>query len=94
MQGKSCHLYDENGDCERLLITDQCPPSLARGPFGFDEFSLVKKLGGGKTSAVWKAVHKASGTIVALKAYKREGLHPVHAYQCRREIKIHAAGAP
>lgn len=73
------------------MITPACPRALARGPFGMDAFIVLKRLGGGKCSVVFKVMHRASRITVALKAYSREGMHPVHEHQCRREISIHSS---
>lgn len=66
---------------------------MRQGPFGVEAFVVVKPIGGGKASAVYKAMHRASQHVVALKTYTKAGMHPVHAHQCQREMDIHAAGA-
>jgi len=76
-----------------LVVTPDCPEALAAGPFGLAAFSLRERLGGGKQSSVRRAVHRASGLEVALKQYTKEGLHPVHAHQCRRELRLHSSSA-
>ncbi len=44
----------------------------------------------GNVSAVIKALHKASGRVVAVKIYRRGRMHDMERWQLAREICLHS----
>jgi serine/threonine protein kinase len=57
----------------------------------FDEFTLIERLGGGKTGVIWKAKHRLLGKIVAIKIMPEDSAKfPEWIKRLQREVKITA----
>jgi serine/threonine protein kinase len=56
-----------------------------------DDFTLIERMGGGKTGVVWKAKHQLLGKIVALKIMPEDSAKfPEWIKRLKREVKIAA----
>lgn len=56
-----------------------------------DEFTLIEKMGGGKTGVLWKAKHRLLGKIVAIKIMPEDSAKfPEWIKRLEREVKITA----
>lgn len=56
-----------------------------------DEFTLIEKMGGGKTGVLWKAKHRLLGKIVAIKIMPEDSARfPEWIKRLEREVKITA----
>jgi serine/threonine protein kinase len=72
-------------------LAQHCPPELAcKGQWSLSDFVLVKKLGVGGASAVYKAFPRGSNTAVAVKLYFKSKMTSLNMHQVHREIMIHA----
>jgi serine/threonine protein kinase len=72
-------------------LAPHCPAELARkGQWSLSDFVLVKKLGIGGASAVYKAFPRGSNTPVAVKLYFKSKMTSLNMHQVQREIMIHA----
>jgi serine/threonine protein kinase len=57
----------------------------------FDEFTLIERMGGGKTGVLWKAKHRLLGKIVAIKIMPEDSAKfPEWIKRLQREVKITA----
>jgi serine/threonine protein kinase len=57
----------------------------------FDEFTLIERMGGGKTGVIWKAKHRLLGKIVAVKLMPEDSAKfPEWIKRLQREVKITA----
>jgi serine/threonine protein kinase len=74
-----------------LALAPHCPPELHRkAEWRLTDFVLVKKLGVGGASAVYKAFLQGSSNPVALKMYFKSKMTPLNVHQVHREVMIHA----
>ena len=77
-----------------LVVTDRCPPELARGKehgWSKEHFELSDEpIGQGKASHVFSARCKTSGVRCALKQYRKMALSRTSMNQVQREVTIHS----
>lgn len=74
-----------------LARAPRCPTELQRkASWRLSDFVLVKKLGVGGASAVYKGYLKGSSTSLAVKMYFKRKMTPLNLHQVHREVAIHA----
>ena len=76
-----------------LAMTKHCPEEMREGLMEcakISRFQLLRAIGWGRTSTVYRARCWASGDICAIKVYNKARMQPVNYQQVIREIKIHA----
>ena len=67
------------------------PLLAAGGGFRLSDFYVTRRVGVSRLSAVYRAEHRSTGLIVALKCYLRAKLDTFALTQVRREVSIHGA---
>ncbi|GIL61452.1 hypothetical protein Vafri_15894, partial [Volvox africanus] len=78
----------------RLLALNPAMPAAMQRPCWFlEDYTIIKRLYKGSSSAVYKALCKRSGVAVALKVYFLDKTPAAILHMIRREIEIHAAVA-
>ena len=76
-----------------LAMTKHCPEEMREGLMEsakISRFQLLRAIGWGRTSTVYRARCWASGTVCAIKVYQKARMQPVNYQQVIREIKIHS----
>ena len=74
-----------------LALTPHCPAALSRkADWALGHFVMVKKLGVGGASEVYKAFPKGSDAPLAVKLYFKSKMTALNVHQVHREIMIHA----
>jgi serine/threonine protein kinase len=74
-----------------LALAPHCPHELLRKThWSLADFVLVKKLGVGGASAVYKGYLKGTSTTLAVKMYFKSKMTQLNMHQVRREVCIHA----
>ena len=84
----------DEGATRTIRIGRNCPRTVrnvveARA-MDLKDFLIMKRIGYGKTSVVYKANFRPTGRVVAVKQYQRKLLSPLNYRQLEREISIHA----
>ena len=96
--------YRMSRSARNLIVADHCPselrpvlpvPTTSSSPpknegWCLHDFVLHKHLGGGSASIVYQAVHRRTGSCVALKLYFKARMTPLNEHQMQREVTIHA----
>ncbi|MEW5298547.1 MAG: hypothetical protein WDW38_000717 [Sanguina aurantia] len=87
------HIYITEGNEQRTIcVSATIPPDMMRTtPWRVEDFELHKELYRGKTSLLYQATDRKSGTMIALKLYRKRKLSTLNRYQVEREIRIHIA---
>ncbi|CAL8466954.1 g6490 [Coccomyxa elongata] len=72
-----------------VLVAPSCPTSLhSSSAWSLSDFRLLRRVGGGRNSTVYQAIHCPSNTTVALKVYAKCTLSVVTRRLVQREIEI------
>ena len=84
-------MHRMSGKARMLARAAHCPAELQhKGEWSLADFVLVKKLGVGGASAVYKGFPRGSNTAVAVKMYFKSKMTSLNLHQVQREIMIHA----
>lgn len=80
----------DSAETRTVVVSSHVPAPMARETvWRVEDFELHKELYRGKTSMLYHATDKQSGTQVALKLYRKRKLSTLNRYQVEREIRIH-----
>ncbi|KAG2490371.1 hypothetical protein HYH03_011173 [Edaphochlamys debaryana] len=79
----------EGAETRTICVSPHLPPAMARSDWQVEQFELHKELYRGKTSLLYMATDRQSGTQVALKLYRKRKLSILNRYQVEREVRLH-----
>ena len=84
----------DQGLTRTIRIGNKCPRKerdvVEARDVCIQDFIVMKRIGYGKTSVVYKSNFRPTGRVVAVKQYQRKLLSPLNYRQIEREVSLHA----